>query len=460
MKHTFDSDILKECDIRGVVDRNLGDQDAYFVGRGFGTMLRLKNKKNCLVGRDGRLSSKRLAESTISGLIDAGIDVVDGGLIPTPAVYFGVNALKIQAGLMITASHNPPEYNGFKFLTDEGSFHGEDIVNLGSICREGVFAVGEGLCSQRNIIPEYMDYLLKFLDTRLLKNLKVVWDPGNGAAGIILSSLLEKIPGDHILICGEVDGRFPNHHPDPSLPENTIMLSRKVLEEKADLGIALDGDGDRMAAVDGKGRLLYGDQLLVLFSRDYLRRFPGATVMSEVKASRFFYDEIFAMGGSPLMWKVGHTNQKAKMKEEAIGLAGETSGHFFFQENYGFDDGLFAAIKLLNFLNGEEDSLNEIVDSFPVYHDSGEIRVSLTSEERHRVIEELKSQLRSVGRDHTDIDGIRVSTEEGFWMLRSSNTQPHLTIRCEALTKSGLEETMNELRDLLSVAGVKKDDLW
>lgn len=449
--------IFKECDIRGIAGKEIDENDAYLIGRSFGTFLRKKDWKNCVVGRDGRLSSRDFSRRVVSGLRDSGIDVIDLGLMPTPALYFSVVKLAMAAGLMVTASHNPSEYNGFKFITAEGSFYGDDIQTLAALCQSKLFEDGRGSYRELNVSNLYINYLLDFLDLSKLNPLNVVWDPGNGATGVLLKDFVSFLPGRHKIICGKVDGTFPNHGPDPSIRENTLMLSNTVLAEKADLGIAFDGDGDRIAAVDGKGRMLFGDQLLVIFARDFLKEFPGEQVMSEVKASRFLYDEIFAMGGEPIMWKVGHTNQKAKMKQDSIGLAGETSGHMFFRENNGFDDGLFAAVKLLNILGRSHESLASMVDRFPSYIDSGEIRVDLPSEKRHGIICAIRKRLIEKEIEHNHIDGIRAATEEGFWMIRSSNTQPQLTLRCESRTEKGFRDTIAELKELLAHSGVEID---
>ncbi len=453
--HIFSSEILKSCDIRGIVGQELHNTDAYFIGRSFGTSLARLGKRNCAVGYDGRLSSPEFSEQVVRGLLDTGIDVINLGLVPTPVVYFSVFYLNINSGLIITASHNPSEYNGFKFLTSEGPFHDSDIQNLALICENANYISGQGTLRRQYIIPEYINYLRSFLKLPFRNDLTIVWDPGNGAIGVVLDLFLEKIPANNIVICGEVDGHFPHHHPDPSLEENVEMLCNKVKETGADLGIAFDGDGDRIAIVDSEGYIFQGDQLLTIFARDFLKQNPGETIMSEVKASKFFYDDVVENGGIPLMWKVGHTNQKEKMKQENIGLAGETSGHIFFRENSAYDDALFAAVKLLNILGSSRKSITEMRKEFPVYHDSGEIRVILGTEERRRVMTEITGRLQKAGRDFIGIDGIRISCGDGFWMIRGSNTQPHLTIRCEAASKPGLEHCLKDMWIQLALSGIK-----
>jgi len=459
MTHHFSPEILKEGDIRGVFGTELKPRDGYFIGRCFGTVLNTRGKESCVLGRDGRLSSPELHRQALQGLIDAGIAVFDIGVVPTPAVYHAVFHLRAQAGMMITASHNPPEYNGFKFITDEGTFHGEEIQGFAALAASGEFTTGEGSVTTLDLTGPYTAYLHSFLDIRETYHPRVVWDPGNGAAAAVLPQFLTGLPGEHRVICGEVDGTFPHHHPDPSIPKNVEMLARTVRETGAGLGIAFDGDGDRIGVVDGEGVLLYGDQLLVLYAQDYLTVKPGAAVMSEVKSSQFFYDEVAARGGRPVMWKVGHTNQKQKMREDDIGLAGETSGHIFFAENRGYDDALFAAVKLLNLLSRRTETLTEIRKAFPVYHDSGEIRIALDTAARNRVIAEIRERLAGSDRPFVGIDGIRAPLDMGFWMLRSSQTQPHLTIRVEAARRATLEAGLKELRDQLRLSGVESGEL-
>lgn len=456
MGHHFSPEILKSCDIRGIYGRDLHREDAYHMGRAFGTFLRKSRLRTCAVGYDVRVSSPELADLLISGLRECGIDVILLGIIPSPTVYFSVKKLHLDAGVVVTASHNPAEYNGFKFVLHNGLFHGSMISDLGRRSERGSYTSAErpGTLTEKDVIEDYIEYLLSFLDKPKKKLLKVVWDPGNGATAVVLPDLVKRLPGEHRIICGEPDGHFPNHHPDPNLPENMQMLRKKVLDFHADCGIAFDGDGDRIGVVDGKGKILQGDQLLVLYARDFLKENPGETVMSEVKASSFFYEDIKKHGGLPLMWKVGHSNQKEKMLEAGIRLAGETSGHIFFMENHGFDDGIFAALKLLNILGKNTLSLAEITASFPELCDSGELRLQLEERERNRLVREISLNLKKEGRDFIDLDGVRVPCADGFWMLRSSNTQPHITIRCEAQNPESLQHCLGDMKSHVKAAGV------
>lgn len=452
--HIFEDEILKECDIRGVLDRNLFKEDAYFVGKAFGTKLKKMNKNRCVTGYDGRKSSPALNREVVRGLIETGIEVIEIGLVPTPVVYFAVNELYPGGGIAITASHNPPEYNGFKFITDEGPFFAEDLKELAEISRTASFSAGSGISRKVSIIPSYIEYLSRFIAGDL-KSFSIVWDPGNGAAGATLPYLLERIPGKHKIICGDVDGNFPNHHPDPSVEANVRILQETVKKEEADFGIAFDGDADRIGIVDSGGFLLQGDQLLTIYAGPYLKKNPGATIMTEVKASQMFTDAITDFGGRPLMWKVGHTNQKAKMLEQNIQLAGETSGHIYFGENNGYDDALFAALKLITILSHTDKSLTEIRRTFPVYHDTGEIRIDISKEKKEKVLSEIAERLSAEERKFISIDGIRASCKNGFWIVRGSNTLPQLTIRCEGASESDLDFCIKDLKQQLALSGIR-----
>ncbi len=451
-KHIINNSILKECDIRGILDKDLTEDDAFFIGLSFGSHLRRIGKKQCITGYDARLSSPLLFSKAVEGLMESGVSVINIGLVPTPVVTFTVKNIFSGGGLMITASHNPPEYNGFKFMMDNGIFHDSDLIKLAEICRMGKFEDGAGSIINKDVIPEYIKYMSGFIKKRKNKPISIVWDPGNGAASVTVPLIIPHIPGNHTVICGDADGRFPNHHPDPSKKENLNMLKEAVISSKADLGIAFDGDGDRIGVVDNEGVPLTGDQLLTIFARDFLSTNPNRPVMSEVKASNLFYNEVTALGGRPVMWKVGHTNQKEKMESDNIKLAGETSGHIFFEENKGNDDALFSAIKLINILSSHDKRLSEIRKSLPVFHDTGEIRIPVEPAEQDRILYEILERLKKDKRDFIDIDGMRVSCKDGFWLIRKSNTEPLLTIRCEAATGKGLKNCMKDLQRQLDLS--------
>ena len=456
--YTYNEIILKACDIRGIVDSELTSEGAYHIGRSFGTILQSEGLKSCAVGYDGRFSSPELTENLIAGLVECGIAVLLAGLVPTPVVYHIVKTYPADSGIIVTASHNPSEYNGFKFLFNDALFHAERILQLAKISRDRTYfhTAVPGTVTNIDVVDRYISFLTAKIPK---KGLKVVWDPGNGASAAVIHPFTEKLPGEHIIICGNVDGSFPNHHPDPCQPKNMKMLSDKVISEDADLGIAFDGDGDRIGVVDGKGRFITGDQLLVVFARDFLKYNPGEAVMSEVKVSSFFYQDVLAHGGTPVMWKVGHAYQKEKMQNDGIGFAGETSGHIFFRDNYGFDDGMFSAVKLLNILDESTLSLAEIIDTFPTIYSTGELRLELDLQKRLQLIEDIKERLQNAKREVIDIDGVRVSCNSGFWNLRSSNTQPHITIYCESESETGLAACRQEMIEQVEASGYVFADL-
>ena len=348
---------MKAYDIRGVVDKEINEIDAYFIGRGFGTILRRRNLKTCILGYDGRHTSPIYAKECGKGLADSGIDVINVGLLPTPGVYFAMKHLNTDAGMIISASHNPKEYNGFKMLTQEGPFWGDDIQEIGRLAASGNFESGNGkITENKQIRTDYINFILKQFKGGK-KVLNVVWDAGNGVVGSVLKDIISKLPGKQVAIYDEVDGDFPNHHPDPSVAKNMVLLQKAVVDGKFDLGIAFDGDGDRIGVVDNTGFLLYGDQLELIFARDFLKTHKGEKIMSEVKASMVLYNDIKEHGGIPVMWKPGHSAQKAKMKEDNIKLAGETSGHIYWGENHNFDDALYSSMKLLNIMSNSDTTI-------------------------------------------------------------------------------------------------------
>ena len=367
--------ILREYDIRGVVNETLAIEDAEAIGRSFGTMIINKGGKSVCVGYDGRFSSPKLEEAVVMGLQACGLLVIRIGLGPTPMLYFAVHDLSADAGIMVTGSHNPPEYNGFKMMLHRAPFYGEDIIQLGEIVSAGKYVDGKGEITQVSVNEKYITRLLS--DYVGERPLKVAWDAGNGSAGQVMQELCTKLPGDHILINEVVDGSFPSHHPDPTVPECLEQLQKLVTSESCDLGIAFDGDGDRIGAIDGNGHILWGDQLMVLFATDLLHEFPGSTIIADVKASQVLFDQISEMGGNPLMWRTGHSLIKAKMAETGARLAGEMSGHIFFADKYfGFDDALYAAIRLLNYVSRRPQSLADIRLNLPNLVNTPEIRFS------------------------------------------------------------------------------------
>jgi phosphomannomutase len=455
--HKFDSTILREYDIRGVVGKTLHVADAKAIGRTFGSMVRRKGGKRVALGYDGRLSSPELAAACTEGLAAAGVDVVQIGVAATPMLYFAVWQLETDGGIQITGSHNPPDFNGFKMMMGKKSFFGADIQKLGELAGKADWETGAGKIEKKNILADYAARLLK--DVKPGKKLKVAWDTGNGAVGVSIRAVVDKLPGTHYVLNEKVDGTFPAHHPDPTVPKNLEQLVAEVKKQGCDLGIAFDGDGDRIGAVDGKGRILWGDQLLILWARDVLKDRPGATIIADVKASQALFDEIHRAGGTPLMWKTGHSLIKTKLAELNAPLAGEMSGHIFFADTfYGFDDALYCGLRLLNIVANADESLASMRDKLPQLVNTPELRFDCADERKFKVVDEVKGRLKQAGAKVNDIDGVRVNTPDGWWLLRASNTQPVLVARCESANQAGLDRLKDDLRKALAASGVELPD--
>jgi phosphomannomutase len=435
--HRFDPTILREYDIRGVVGDTLGEADARAIGRAFARVVGERGGRRVAVGYDGRLSSPSLEAALVGGLAESGSDVVRVGLGPTPMLYFAAVTLDIDAGIMITGSHNPADHNGFKMVLQKKPFFGADIQRLGRIAAAGDFVAGAGTVTEQRVFDAYVERLLRDYDGG--RPLKVAWDAGNGATGAALVSLTSRLPGEHILLNQTIDGRFPAHHPDPTEPKNLVQLQAAVAAHRCDLGIAFDGDGDRIGVVDGKGRILWGDQLMVLFAEDILKARPGAVIIADVKASQVLFDEIARLGGTPLMWRTGHSLIKTKMAETGAPLAGEMSGHIFFADRYyGYDDALYAAVRLLGILARGTADLAALRDRLPAVVNTPELRFACSETRKFVVVQEVQARLRQAGADMSDIDGVRVRTSDGWWLLRASNTQNVLVARAEAHDEAGL----------------------
>ena len=455
--HRFDPTILREYDIRGIVGGTVHAADARAIGRTFGTLVRRKGGKRVALGYDGRLSSPELAAACIAGLTAAGIDVIDIGVVATPMLYFAVYHFETDGGIQITGSHNPPDYNGFKMMMGKKSFFGADIQLLGAMAAAGDWESGQGRVEKQDVLADYAARLLR--DVKPGKPLKVAWDTGNGAVGVSIRAVVDKLQGEHFVLNEEVDGTFPAHHPDPTVPKNLEQLIAEVKKQGCDLGIAFDGDGDRIGAVDGKGRILWGDQLLVLWSRDVLKQRPGATIIADVKASQVLFDEIARAGGKPMMFKTGHSLIKSKLAEIGAPLAGEMSGHIFFADTfYGFDDALYCGLRLLNIVANADESLAAMRDGLPQPVNTPELRFDCADERKFAVVEEVKARLQKQEAKFSDIDGVRVSTPDGWWLLRASNTQPVLVARCEAADETGLERLKSALKASLAASGVELPD--
>jgi len=451
--HSFDPTILREYDIRGVVGDTLSRDDAYAVGRAFGTCVVEAGGDQVALGFDGRLTSPRLAEAVLEGLMACGLHVKRINMGPTPMLSFAIRHLDTGSGIMVTGSHNPADYNGFKMTLGGKPFFGDAIQNLGSIAESAAYASGEGSVEDIDIRADYVDVLAR--EHQPLRMARIAWDPGNGAAGEVLNMLCTRMPGHHHVVNGIVDGTFPGHHPDPTVAENLVDLQNHIAEHDCELGIAFDGDGDRIGVVDGKGRILWADQLMMLFAEDVLRDDPGATIIADVKSSQVLFDEVARLGGVPVMWKTGHSLIKSKMSETGSPLAGEMSGHIFFADRYfGFDDGLYAAVRLLALLERLEITLAELRDRIPEVENTPESRFPCAEERKFEVIEEVAGRLDAAGADVTAIDGVRVNTEDGWWLLRASNTQDVLVARCEARDMDGLARLKDALTAQLAESGI------
>lgn len=451
--HRFDPTALREYDIRGVVGRTLSEADARAVGRGLGSRVREAGGRRVAVGRDGRLSSPALGAAVIEGVVASGCEAVSIGLGPTPMMYYAVRSMGLDGGIQVTGSHNPPDYNGFKMMLGQKSFYGPDIQELGRRAASGEVVAGDGRVTDHPMLDDYVTRLAK--DYVGDKVMTVAWDAGNGAAGEAMARLVQRLPGRHILLNEAIDGRFPNHHPDPTMPENLVQLQETVAAERCDLGFAFDGDGDRVGVIDAKGRILWGDQIIALLAADILKRHPGATIIADVKASQVLFDEIARLGGKPLMWKTGHSVIKAKMAETASPLAGEMSGHIFLGDGwYGFDDGLYAAVRILSILARGADTLDALWARLPTVMNTPELRFTCSEERKFPVIQEVKARLQAAGARFADVDGVRVQTQDGWWLLRASNTQDMLVARCESETEAGLARLKSALAAELRASGL------
>jgi phosphomannomutase len=457
--HAFDKTSLREYDIRGIVGKTLHPADAFAIGRVFGTIVARAGGGRVAVGRDGRLSSPELEKSLVAGLVASGMEVICVGVGPTPMLYFASYDQKADGAVMLTGSHNPPDYNGFKMMIGKKPFFGKDIQTLGAMAASGdVVPEAKGSSREVDVSETYIERMVKDYAGGP-KNLTVVWDPGNGSGGAVTERLVKRLPGTHHLINAEIDGTFPNHHPDPTVLKNLEQIIAKVAETKADLGIAFDGDADRIGVVDGEGHMLFGDQLLVVLARDVLKSHPGATIIADVKASQVLFDEVAKAGGVPLMWKTGHSLIKQKMAETGSPLAGEMSGHTFFADKwYGFDDALYSAVRLLDILVRSDESLAQMRKALPQVINTPELRFDCEEARKFEVIEEVKARLAADGAKVQAVDGVRVLTDDGWWLLRASNTQAVLVARAEAKTEAGLERLKALLVHQLEASGLAAPD--
>lgn len=462
--------IFREYDIRGIAEQDLTDEAITLIGKGYGTLISRQStvtshKLRIAIGRDVRLSSNRLRDALIAGITSTGIDVVDIGECPTPLLYFAVYTHDVDGGIMITGSHNPPEYNGFKVLIGKDTIHGGGIQDLRALIETASFASGPtGKVERFEVIPPYIEMVKQKFKAipSTGKRIKAVVDAGNGTGGLVAPELLKRIGVDVIPLFCEVDGSFPNHHPDPTVPENLRTLIEIVKTEHADLGVAYDGDSDRIGVVDEKGSIIWGDQLMVLFARDILKTVGARhtlplqdkpVIVGEVKCSQTMYDDIERHGGRAIMWKAGHSLIKDKMRKEKAVLAGEMSGHIFFADNYfGYDDAIYATCRVIEILKKEGKPLSELLSDLPKTFTTPEIRVGCPDEKKFEIVERAKKRL---AKDYPiiDVDGVRVKFEEGWGLIRASNTQPALVTRFEATSQERLNGYRKIIEEILKEVG-------
>jgi len=445
--------IFREYDIRGIADSELLSPDVEQLGLGLGTyMLRHSGGRNVNLGRDCRLSSTRLRDALIQGLLASGCDVTDIGTVPTPVLYFSAQYLNANGAIMITGSHNPPEYNGFKSVCGSGTLHGEAIQEVLHIIERRDFERGTGRLATADAVTPYVDEVAS--QFHFDRRIKIVADAGNGTAGPVMHRIFEKLNVDAAELFFEMDGHFPNHHPDPTVPANLAHLVEKVRQTGAALGIAFDGDSDRIGAVDEKGDVVYGDILLLIYAREILERKPGATFIGEVKCSQVMYDQIAKLGGNGIMYKTGHSLIKAKMKEEHAELAGEMSGHMFFADRYrGYDDALYSACRLIEIVAKSGQPLSAQLAGLPKMVSTPEIRVDCPDEIKFDLVQRVAAHFKKTHKT-VDIDGVRVLFPEGWGLLRASNTQPVLVMRFEAANEHLLKQYQTEVEQVLEASRV------
>lgn len=463
MKYKFNQEIMRAYDIRGHYNKTLVDQDGFYLGKAMAAILKMRNLPAvAAVGRDGRLSSPSIHANLVKGLESSGVKVYDIGLVATPVLYFADKVLGTSVGVIVTGSHNPPDQNGFKMVMENKPFFGDDIQLLQSLCNEGkIFDAPGGSVEKIDMTQRYIEYLMQNAVQNTGRRLRIAWDPGNGATGNFVAELVKSIKNaDHFFTNIEVDGHFPNHHPDPTLPENMEELTQLVLKNNCDIGFAFDGDGDRLGAIDNKGRMVFGDQLLLMFTKDLVSRHKKPKVVCDVKTSDTVIQAIARLGGEPIMWKTGHSLIKAKMREEQAMLGGEMSGHLFFYENYyGFDDALFGACKLINILSNSNQSLADFVDELPKSYTTPEIRIDVEESEKFKIIDNLKNKLNTEKISYNDLDGVRVQMSDGWWLVRASNTQNCLIVRVEGFSNESYKSNLTKVVGLFQNLGIDSSPL-
>ena len=445
----LDQSIFKAYDIRGIVNQSLTDETVVWIGQALGSLAKDENQKDICVGYDGRLSSPNICKLLIEGITSTGVNALDMGLVTTPMLYFSTYFLNTKTGVMITGSHNPPNYNGFKMMVNENTLSAEDIQQLKQRILNKNFAVGQGTYSKKNILADYKHKILSTV--KLRRKMKVAIDCGNGAAGVIAKNLFQELGVDTHMLYDTVDGNFPNHHPDPSKPDNLAELIEVVKHSDCELGLAFDGDADRLGVINKDGEIIFPDRQLMLFAKHVLKNNPQRKIIYDVKSTRHLNPWIKTYGGDPLIWKTGHSLIKKKMKQENAILAGEMSGHTFFNDRwYGFDDGVYAGARLLEILSHEELPIQEVLNNIPKSFSTPEINISVAEGEQHQIINTLQNT--AVFPDSleiTTIDGLRVEYADGFGLIRASNTTPVLVLRFEAETVMALEKIQNDFRNIL-----------
>lgn len=452
--------LFRAYDIRGIVEETLTAEDFLHIGQAFASYVseRAQCRTPMIVAmRDARASSPNLFEAMVEGMLKAGAHVLDGGVGPTPMCYFSTHHLHADGSVMITGSHNPPQHNGAKFMCDDCSLYGVELGSLRERIASGQLLHSRGQREEIDMLDEYAAELMQALgDSDALNKLQIAWDAGNGVAGIAVEELLRGVNGEHTLLFIEPDSYFPNHHPDPSVPENLADLQQAIHDNPAlAFGVAFDGDGDRLGVVDDMARVVSPDHLLMLLARDVLKRQPGATIIADVKTSDAFFNDVKAQGGVPLMWKTGHAHIKTKMQETGAQFAGEASGHLFFADAYfGFDDGIYAALRVARIVAESGKKLSELVDALPVLFASEEMRIDCADEKKFAVVEAIAETLKLDGAQVETLDGVRVSTPEGWWLLRASNTQAVLVARAEGTTRAATEQMLQGIKAALATHGV------
>jgi len=455
MTHQFDPTSLREYDIRGIVGKALGPADAVAIGRGFATRIREAGGRRVVVGYDGRLSSPALEAALVTGLTAGGVDVVRIGLSTSPMLYYAEATLEVDGGIQVTGSHNPPEYNGFKIVQARAPFFGDAIQGLATLAATGAWSEGAGIVTTADVLDAYVARLVAGYAGGAYR---IGWDTGNGASGPAIEKLVKLLPGEHHVLFADVDGNFPNHHPDPTVESNLADLKRLVVEKNLDFGLAFDGDGDRIGAVDALGRVIWGDQILAILVEPALREHPGAPIVADVKSSQALFDRIAALGGEPVMAPTGHSLMKTAMTRTGAPIGGELSGHLFFAgEYYGFDDAHYAAVRLIRAVHLSGQSLTELCDAMPALVATPDLRFPVDDARKFAVVDEVIARLQAGGVEMNLTDGARVTTADGWWLLRASNTQAMLTVRAEAKDQAALDALLAEVDAQLAASGVIRD---